>query len=361
MRGRATFPVSLAEERAGFTNGSSMAGRKGPFSRKGRDETMRLGSGQFVYEEVDGWGEVPDGWSMGEAPGVAVDSQDRVYVFCRSEHPIIVFDRDGRFLRAWGEGMIKRAHDIIVGPDDSIYCVDDWGHAVHKFTPEGDLLMSIETAESPADTGYIWDVQKEVLRAGPPFNYPTGIALSPEGELYVSDGYGNARVHKFTAEGELLFSWGEPGTGAGQFVTPHNVCVDGDGTVYVADRQNRRMQLFSSQGELIGQWDDVWWPCDMCIDAEGHMYLAEVGGIFMGETKVPVPENPPARITVRDLNGRILSEWGIEDPYGAGRYFSPHNIAFDSRGDLYVGEVSFSYPDGTTPKDWRVLRKYERR
>ena len=209
---------------------------------------MKLGSGQFVYEEVEGWGEVPEGWNIVEVPGVAVDSQDRVYVFCRSEHPIIVFDRDGQFLRSWGEGMIKRAHDIIVGPDDSIYCVDDWGHAVHKFTPEGELLQSIETADNPADTGYVWDVQKEVLRAGPPFNYPTGIALSPSGELYVSDGYGNARVHKFTAEGDLQFSWGEPGTGAGQFVTPHNVCVDRDGTVYVADRQNRRMQLYNSHG-----------------------------------------------------------------------------------------------------------------
>jgi len=321
---------------------------------------MKLGSGQFVYEEVDGWGEAPDGWNIVEAPGVAVDSQDRVYVFCRSEHPIIVFDRDGRFLSSWGEGLIKRAHDIIVGPDDSIYCVDDWGHAVHRFTPEGELLMSIETADSPADTGYIWDVQKEVLRAGPPFNYPTGIALSPDGDLYISDGYGNARVHKFTAEGELLFSWGEPGAGTGQFVTPHNVCVDRDGTVYVADRQNRRMQLFNSQGEYVGQWADIWWPCDMCIDSDNNMYLAEVGGIFMGETKKPEFDNPPARITVRDLSGGILSEWGMEDPYGSNRYFSPHNIAFDSRGDLYVGEVAHSYPDGTTPKDWRVLRKYQR-
>ncbi len=232
---------------------------------------MRLGSGQFVYEEVEGWGDVPDGWNIVEVPGVAVDSQDRVYVFCRSEHPIIVFDRDGQFVRSWGEGLIKRAHDIIVGPDDSIYCVDDWGHAVHKFTTEGELLMSIETADSPADTGYIWDVQKEVLRAGPPFNYPTAIALNEDGELYVSDGYGNARVHKFSAEGDLLLSWGGPGESVGQFVTPHNVCIDGDGTVYVADRQNRRMQLFDPEGEFIGQWDDIWWPCDMCIDADKHM------------------------------------------------------------------------------------------
>ncbi len=321
---------------------------------------MQLGSGQFVYEEDVGWGEVPAGWEVVEVPGVAVDSQDRVYAFCRSEHPIIVFDQEGRFLRSWGEGLIKRAHDIIVGPDDAVYCVDDWGHAVHKFTTEGELLMTIETADCPADTGYDWDDHRIVERAGPPFNYPTGIALTSEGDFYVSDGYGNARVHKYTAEGELLFSWGEPGDNAGQFVTPHNVCVDGEGTVYVADRQNRRMQLFNPEGEFIRQWDDIWWPCDMCIDADNNMYIAEVGGIFMGETKDPQLDNPPARITVRDLNGTILSEWGMEDALGNGRFFSPHNIAFDSRGDLYVGEVAVSYPGGAAPADWRVLRKYVR-
>ena len=319
---------------------------------------MGLGSGQFVYEEDAEWGKVPDGWEIVEVPGVAVDSQDRVYAFCRCEHPIIVFDRDGKFLRSWGEGVIKRAHDIIIGPDDSVYCVDDWGHAVHKYTTEGELLMTIETADNPADTGYDWDDRRIVDRAGPPFNFPTGIALTPDGDFYVSDGYGNARVHKFTANGELLFSWGEPGEGTSQFVTPHNVCVDSEGTVYVADRQNCRMQLFNPQGEYIGQWDNIWWPCDMCIDADDNMYIAEVGGIFMGVTKEPDFDSPAARITVRDLKGRILSEWGMEDPQGAGRYFSPHNIAFDSHGDLYVGEVAVSYPGGAAPEDWRVLRKY---
>jgi hypothetical protein len=321
---------------------------------------MRVGSGRFVYEEVDGWGEVPDGWKIVEVPGVAVDSQDRVYVFCRSEHPVIVFDSEGRFLRSWGEGLIKRAHDIVIGPDDAVYCVDDWGHAVHKFTTDGELLMTIETADHPADTGYIWEQQTTVLRAGPPFNFPTGIALAPDGDLYVSDGYGNARVHRFTADGQLLSSWGEPGDGIGQFVTPHNVCVDRKGVVYVADRQNRRMQLFSPQGEFLSQWDDMWWPCDMCIDADDNMYVAEVGGLFMGETKEPALSNPPARVTVRDLTGKILSEWGMEDALGAGKYFSPHNIAFDSRGDLYVGEVAVSYPGGSAPADWTVLRKYVR-
>ena len=321
---------------------------------------MKVGSGKFAYEEVEGWGRLPEGRSFGEVPGVAVDSQDRVYAFCRSEPPVVVFDREGHFLKAWGVDMFKRPHSLFIGPDDAVYCTDDWGHAVHKFTTDGELLMTIETADQVADTGYTWDHPETVLRAGPPFNHPTGVALSSEGDLYVSDGYGNARVHKFTAEGQLLFSWGEPGNGHSQFVTPHSVCVDRAGVVYVADRQNCRIQLFSPQGEFIDQWRDLWWPCDMCMDADGNMYVAEVGGLFMGADKGPDLRAPPARITVRGLSGKILAEWGLEDPLGAGVYFSPHNIAIDSRGDLYEGEVTASYTGGATPADWRVLRKYAR-
>ena len=118
------------------------------------EKPVKLGSGKFIYEEVEGWAQLPPDWELGEVPGIAVDSQDRVYAFCRSEHPVVVFDRDGRFLGSWGEGMFVRPHMILIGPDDSVYCVDDEGHRVHKCTTDGKLLMTIAPENGMADTGY---------------------------------------------------------------------------------------------------------------------------------------------------------------------------------------------------------------
>jgi sugar lactone lactonase YvrE len=166
-------------------------------------------------------------------------------------------------------------------------------------------------------------------------------------------------VHKFASDGRLLFSWGEPGDGPGQFITPHGVCVDKRGLVYVADRMNARIQVFSPRGEFISQWRNVRRPNNMCLDAEGNVYVAELGCVFFGGPE-PDLDKPPGRVTVRDLSGKILVEWGEKDPLGTGMYFCPHGIAIDSRGDLYVSEVPASYTRGLAPADWNVLRKYVR-
>ena len=321
---------------------------------------MKVGSGKFVFEEAESWAQLPKRWNLGEVPGVAVDSQDRLFAFCRSEHPVVIFDRNGRFLESWGDGMFVCPHMIFIGPDDSVYCVDAQGHRVKKFTPDGKLLMTLAPRNGVADTGFVPDDWQTIVRSGPPFNTPTDVALSPEGELYVSDGYGNARVHKFTADGQLLFSWGEPGSGLGHFATPHGIFVDKEGRVYVADRQNMRVQIFSPQGEIITQWSEVRWPDSLCQDAEKNFYVAELGGIFMFGKKADL-DQPPARMTVRDPNGNIQADWNDEDPYGKGRFFAPHSVALDSHGDLYVGEVTFSYSNRQSPADVKVLRKYRRR
>ncbi len=318
----------------------------------------QVGSGPFVYQEIRHWAQFPPGWSTEDGPAVAVDSQDRVYVLIRNRNGLLCFDRDGRFLRSWGEDLFERPHGLFIGPDDSIFVVDDWAHSVYRFTPDGQQLMCIETKDRPADTGYL-RARHPVRRAAPPFNEPTGCALAPEGDLYVTDGYGNARVHKFTSEGELMLSWGEPGSAPGQFVTPHGVCVDGQGLVYVSDRMNCRVQIFDSQGRYRSEWSDAHYPNNVCMDAEGNRYVAEISGFFLYSRK-PRMEELEARITVRNETGKILSQWGEEDPRGWGRYFAPHSIAVDSRGDLYVSEVTQSYSFGAAPRDWGVLRKYVR-
>lgn len=319
----------------------------------------RVGSGQFVYDEVRDWAQYPEGWKTEDAPAVAVDSQDRVYVLIRNKNGVLRFDREGNFQTSWGEDLFERPHGLFVGPDDSVFVVDDWGHTVFKFAPNSsDIVLRISTKGNPADTGYVRG-KNRVTHAGPPFNEPTGVAVAPDGSLYVADGYGNARMHKYTAEGELLFSWGEPGNGSGQFDPPHGVWIDENGLVYVSDRLNQRVQLFNADGEYSTEWS-AHYPNNICIDSNKNFYVAEMGGVFLYGREAEL-DKLPARVTVRDASGNVLSEWGDEDPRGVGRYHCPHSIAVDSRGDVYVSEVATSYNFGQAPDDWGVLRKYIRR
>src|SRR5947209_5389993 len=196
----------------------------------------------YHYKALENWERLPDGWSFGEVAGVATNSRGHVYVFNRGEHPLMVFDREGLFLTSWGEGLVVRAHGITIGPDDAVYLTDDVDHTVRKFTPEGRLLQTLGTSGRASDTGIVGLDYRTIQRCGEPFNRPTNLALAADGSMYVTDGYGNARVHKFAPDGHLLFSWGEPGTGPGQFNLPHGIALDRFGRVYVADRENSRIQ-----------------------------------------------------------------------------------------------------------------------
>jgi DNA-binding beta-propeller fold protein YncE len=318
----------------------------------------------FGYEADDHWAKLPPGWGWIEVAGVAADSQDRVFVFSRGEHPVLAFDPDGTLLHAWGEGVFARPHGIFIGPDDAVWCADDVGHTVRKFTPDGKLLMTLGTAGKPSDTGATSMDYRTILRAGPPFHYPTNLAVSPAGDLFISDGYGNARVHKFSAHGRLLLSWGEPGNGPGQFHLPHGIAVDREGTVYVADRENSRIQLFSPDGNYLGEWTDVARPCQVCIDADGYVYVADLGfraGMWPGTT---APAGATGgRVSVFDRNGNLRARWGGGlAPTAAGDFFAPHGICVDSRGAVYVAEVVASGGGnrGLVAPDCHCVQKFAR-
>src|ERR671935_1003258 len=190
------------------------------------------------------WERLPAGLAHRDVAAVAVDSRDRVYLATRVRSCIFVYERDGRFVKTWGEGSVTdRLHGLTMHPDGTRFVVDDAGHSVRHFTVDGKELGAIGPVGKASDTGYDGTNVATVARAAGPYNRPTNLAVAPNGDLFVSDGYGNARVHVFSPEGALIASWGEPGTGPGQFMLPHGIAVDRDGRVLVCDRESDRIQI----------------------------------------------------------------------------------------------------------------------
>ena len=238
----------------------------------------------------------------------------------------------------------------IWAPTSSIYLTDDGGHFVRKCSLDGKVLLELGIPGKPAP--YL---------SGEPFNRCTHTALSPKGEIYVSDGYGNARVHKYSPDGKLLLSWGEPGSDPGQFNLVHNICTDADGWVYVADRENHRVQVFDGNGKYETQWNNLHRPCGL------YMPYTKQPICYIGELSVNrLNANLGPRVSIVDNQGKLLSRLG--DPFAgqaATSFIGPHGLSVDSRGDLYVGEVCWTlwpglFPDQPRPDKLRAIQKYAR-
>jgi DNA-binding beta-propeller fold protein YncE len=241
---------------------------------------------------------------------VATDSADRVYVAHRGKRPILVFDADGTFVRSWGDEYFDTIHGLRVDPAGNVWATDMTSHRVLKFSPEGKLLLALGKRGEKGD--------------GPDrFNRPTDVAVLPSGDFYVSDGYGNARVMKFSAEGKLLRQWGKKGRGEGEFNLPHAVCVDDKGHVYVGDRENNRVQVFDGEGKFLAQWK-----------ASGAPY-----GLFLHGKRLFVADARAQRVNVLDAEGKSMGRWG-EKGTGPGQFNVPHMLCVDSKGAVYVAEVT---------------------
>jgi sugar lactone lactonase YvrE len=275
----------------------------------------RVGSGKFTYEYVPDWAKLPRRQTFGAVSAVATDSQDRVYVFQRKDPPVHVFNRDGKHLRSWGSRIITDPHGIYI-KDDIIYVTDRSDSVALKFTLDGKPLQVLGERGVHSDTG-CEKAGDLCPRAAGPFNYPTEMVIGPSGELFVTDGYRNARVHRFTRDGRLITSWGQPGkTAPNQFHLPHSLWVDDDGLVYVCDRENSRVQVFHTDGRFVAMWTDMQRPLDICMDKEGNIYVSEGA--------VPGSE---ARMSIRDKQGKVLARWNSR---------SAHGMWVDSRGDIYL-------------------------
>ena len=277
-----------------------------------------VGTGRYTFELMENWAKLPDGWVLGQT-AIVTDSEDRVYLFNRGDHPLIVLDRHGNYLDSWGEGVLTDAHGMFIDAEDNLYMPVKNNHVVLKYTREGDLLMTLGVRDQPSDTGWSGNANEPAVRAAGPFNRPSDVALDPQGDLYISDGYGNSRVHKFSAGGELLFSWGEPGkTEPGEFHVPHGVWVHTDGRVFVADRENNRIQIFTPDGKFLDQWTDFSRPCDMYVDSENIMYVVELNAL----------------VSIVTMEGDLLARWGPSTVANEGT--GAHAVWVDSRGDMYV-------------------------
>ena len=310
-------------------------------SRKGEKSIMR-------FEPVAGWAKVPHGVWLKEATSVAVDAHDNVYVFNRGNFPMVVFSDDGEVIETWGTDnpwsptltqtdpygnhshvwntWFKRPHAITVDSEGFLWLVDDTGNQIHKMTPEGRFVMTVGNGDpAPKQSGQM-------------FNSPTDVAVHPKtGEIFISDGYGNSRVHRLDPSGRHILSWGKSGTDNGEFSLPHNIAITGDDEIVVCDRENHRVQMFSIEGEFIRKWH-VHKPTAVFCAKDGNIYVGEQG-------PPPVQQGVPNlgnRVSIYTPDGELVARFG-NSHFGEGtdQFLWPHGVGVNSKGEVYVAEVSF--------------------
>lgn len=299
----------------------------------GRADEMSPGGSH--YRVVHGWPVLPDGFILGHVSGVGVDSRDNVFVFHRAGRTwvepfpadpvqsatVMLFDgRTGRTLASWGEGTFVMPHGLTVDSRDNVWVTDVALQQVFKFNHDGKLLMTVGERGVPGKDGSHFDM-------------PTDVAVLADGSFYVSDGYGNSRVAKFSADGRFLFEWGKAGAGRGEFDLPHGIALDARGRVYVCDRGNSRVQVFDGAGEFLDEWDRprVGRPFGVSVGADGLVYVVDGGD---------QPDTPPdrARLTVLDSKGRVSDAFGRFGNYD-GQFNRPHDVAVAKDGSVYVVDL----------------------
>ena len=274
-----------------------------------------VGTGAYRYELVETWARLPAGQTFGNTSAIATDARDRVYVFQRKDPPVQVFERDGTYVHGWGIGAFANPHGIYIAGEVA-YLTDRDDSVCLTYTLDGKPLQVLGKRGEHSDTG--GERPGELVpRAAGPFNYPTEMVPAPSGELYVTDGYRNARVHRFTAAGQLIASWGQPGkTEPNHFHLPHSLIADRDGRIYVCDRENNRIQIFSADGEFVDMWPDLRRPLDISLDRDGLFCISE-GGV----------SGLAPRISLIDQRGGVVARWDS---------LSAHGSWIDAHGDIYL-------------------------
>jgi peptidylglycine monooxygenase len=264
---------------------------------------LTVALGEQRYEVVRPWGELPHRLHLVGVSHVAVDSADRLYIYQRSDPPLIILDRSGKYVGGLGHGLLFDGHGIFIDDRDRVFVLDRDRHQLHVLAATGTVELSVGDPEHP--------------RLQAPFNHPADVAVARNSDFYVADGYGNSRVHRFAPDGSLVASWGSPGKGPGQFTTPHAVWEDQQGRILVADRENDRVQLFTASGEYLTEWGDFFHPMDVWSDPAGMVYVTD---------QIP-------RLSMLSPDGTLV---GRCRPV----LFGAHGIWGDSVGDIYLAEAA---------------------
>lgn len=283
---------------------------------------------------VSDWPQLTSEDVLGLCSGVGVDAQNRVFIFHRRTQvwttpfpteriagtTVSVFDGpSGKLLNSWGAGFFVMPHGLSLDHEGNVWLTDVGLHQVFKFTAEGKLLLTLGEAGKPGDD------QTH-------FNRPTDVAVLPNGSFYVSDGYLNTRVVKFSAKGEYEFEWGAKGNQPGEFHLPHGIALDSTGKVYVCDRSNARLQIFDGQGKFLAEWKgpQIGRPYGVAVDAQDHVFLVDGGDPSL-------KAKDRSKVVELDASGRVLDTFGSRGK-GPGQFQTGHDIAVGPDGAVYVAD-----------------------
>ena len=267
-------------------------------------EQLVVALGERRYRVERRWCKPSAEEPLGFVSDLVVDSGGFVHVGHRgTDTPVLVFDSSGEFVRSWGSGTIADVHYMSIDQDDLILLADRDAHQILAFDTHGNLQFSLGERHTPR-----WQA---------PFNHPTAASAAPDGEIYVSDGYGNSAVHRFAKDRALRQTWGGRGTGAGEFTTPHCVWVDRMDRVYVADRENNRLQVFDREGAHLAEWGDFHHPMKIWVDDRDLVFVTD---------QVP-------RISVLAPSGELVGRC-------RGAINGAHGLWGDRAGNLYLAELA---------------------
>ena len=283
------------------------------------------------YDVDPTWPQRPENVSgEGWVSGIAVDAQDQVWMFRKGPDPIQVYRADGTFVRSWGRAMFVDPHQLRIDAEGNVWVADFGQHIVQKYTPEGQLLMTAGVrGESGEDETH--------------FNRPTDMVVAPNGDVFVTDGYGNRRIVHLNSDGAFLKAWGTFGSEPGQFVLPHAIQIDSKGLLYVADRNSGRIQVFDQEGKFIDQWSNVIMPWGLSIDAADNVWAC--GSSPHWWRRNGEYQEYKDQILMRfSTDGRVQQIWTL--PLGKdkaslkpGETIGVHCIAKDSSNNLYIGDI----------------------